>query len=187
LKDDAHPARHGALILLLVSLVYESILLVFILRSYPAAAPSILGLPVDAQYPLQIWYQAPLFFATTALTAWVLQGVARLAGCECGFALAFGRIALATAVPFAMTTMLVESGVAVLMGLGVIDPTSTLRWLLGDGAWFANLYQAVGFVWLIALVMLAVRASGIAKWYATTLATVGLVLVYGLPVGLFIR
>lgn len=57
------------LLLLSITLVHTFIVAIFILQGYPAAAPSVLPLTVEEQYPVQIWYQGPLFFATTALTA----------------------------------------------------------------------------------------------------------------------
>ena len=72
LATDRHAARHGALVLFAVCVVYTLILLAFLGRVYPAAARSSLGVAVEDQYGLQVWYQAPLFFAVTCLTAAVL-------------------------------------------------------------------------------------------------------------------
>lgn len=184
---DARIARRGMLVLLGVSFVYTLILLVFLWRGYPAASRSVLGLPVEEQYRWQIWYQGPLFFGTTAWAALLLAAISRGAGKRDGFAVAFGRMCLATAVPFAGTTMLVESGLAVLLAAGVLSPEPALRWLTGAGAWFATLYQSAGLIWLLAWVVLAVKASGVRRW--TTSAALGLLLVvaYGLPVALLIR
>lgn len=110
--------------------------------------------PIGAQYQLQIWYQAPLFFATTALTAAVLMVLDSRAKHRTTFWVAFGRIALATAVPFAFTTMLVEVVVASLMLAGVIEPMLTWHWLMGDGSRFAAFYQSVGLAWLLGLMVL---------------------------------
>jgi hypothetical protein len=180
-------AYPGAGVLLFVSLIYTLILAIFIWKHYPAAAPSVLGLSVAAQYPWQIWYQAPLFFATTALTAWVLVGVSRLLGKAEDYGRAFGRISLATAVPFALTTMLVEAGVALLMLVGLLAPDATLHWLSGEGAWFASFYQLIGLVWLVGLTIVAVQATLLRSWWVSVAVGILLVLIYAFPVALFIR
>lgn len=187
LEQDNRAAYHGALVLLSVSFIYTLILLVFINEGYPAAAPSVLGLPVEQQYRWQIWYQTPLFFGTTALTAWLLALVARHFGKSGDFGTAFGRVSLATAVPFALTTTPVEFGIALLMAIGVLAPDTTLQWLTGPGAWFASLYQLVGLVWLGILMVIAVKTSGIYRGWMSTALGIVLVLVYGLPIALFIR
>ena len=187
LGRDDHAARNGALVLLLVSFVYTFILLVFIARGYPAAARSVLNLPTTTQYRVQLWYEVPLFFAGTALSAWLLTWIARWSHRNCAFRIAFGRLALATAVPFALTTMLVEFAVAFLLALGVLAPAATLRWLTGDGAWFAAMYQVVGLVWLAALVVIAVRATAAVTWRMSVAGGVSLLVVYGLPIALLIR
>ena len=187
LERDSHAARYGALVLLGVSLVYTAILAIFISKGYPAAGRSILGLPVERQYVAQIWYQAPLFFASTALIAALLAVASRLASNSLAFGTAFGRLGLATAVPFALSTMLVESTVAALMGFGVLRPLATLQCLQGPGAWFAALYQGIGLVWLVALVVVAVRTSGLRSWWVSAPVGLLLVVVYGLPIALFIR
>jgi hypothetical protein len=133
LERDPHPARHGAVALLGVSAAYTAILAAFLSYDCPAAAESVRRLPVDRQYAAQIWYQATLFFAATALTAAALVLVARLARHDLAYPVAFGRIALATAVPFARTTMLVEAVIAVLVASGVLQPLPTLQWLSGGG------------------------------------------------------
>lgn len=183
-KRAAYP---GAIVLLFVSFIYTLILAVFIQKNYVAATPSVLGLPVGEQYPWQIWYQAPLFFATTVLTALLLTTVSRLTGKSGDFGSAFGRISLATAVPFAMTTMLVESGIALLMFIGVLAPDATLRWLSGAGAWFASLYQLVGLVWLVALTIIAVKVTIFRSWWASVALGIILVFAYAMPIALFIR
>ena len=187
LDGDAHPARYGTLALLAVSAVYTVILAVFLLRGYPPAATSALGLSVDRQYAAQIWYQVPLFFSSTALTAAALVLIVRLAGRHVAFAVAFGRVSLGTAVPFALTTMLVEAVIAALLAVGALRPLPTLHWLTGSGVWFATLYQSVGLVWLAALVVVAIRVSGIGRWWLSALAAVPLLVLHGLPVGLLIR
>ncbi|NYD58939.1 hypothetical protein BKA08_003177 [Nocardioides marinisabuli] len=51
------PLRTGLAALALVLGTYTLILLVFLLRDYPAAAPSVLPLTAEEQYAYQIWYQ----------------------------------------------------------------------------------------------------------------------------------
>jgi hypothetical protein len=187
LDADPHAGRHGALVLVGVSAAYTVILSVFLVTGYPAAARSVLGMLPERQYLAQVWYQAPLFFLTTAATAGALVLFMRLFGQRTAYRTAFGRIALATAIPFALTTMLIEAIVAALLALGVLDPLETLRWLLGSGAWFAALYQLVGLVWLVALVLVSVRVSGAPGWSSTVLVTVSLIALYALPIGLLIR
>jgi hypothetical protein len=187
LETDPHAARHGALVLLAVCLVYTLILFVFLERGYPAAARSALGLAPEDQYRPQIWYQGPLFFATTALTAGVLGLLSRASGHATGFGVAFGRISLATAVPFALTTMLVEAAAALLLAAGFVQPADLLGWLTGRGAWFALLYQLAGLAWLAALVLIATRTTLGRGWLVSALAGMLLLVVYGLPVALLIR
>lgn len=175
------------LVLFAVCAVYSAILAVFIARGYPSAGVSVLGVPVERQYALQIWYQAPLFVATTAVTAGLLVLVARIAGNAMRYSVAFGRVALASAVPFACTMMLVEFSIAILMALGVIDPLSTLRWLTGSGVWFASLYQLAGIIWLVALVFIAVRVSLSGHRWISAMASLLLIMLYAAPVALLIR
>lgn len=127
-----------------------------------------------------------MFFACTALAAAAVAALARLAGHRVAYGVAFGRVALATAVPFALTTMPVESAIAALLALGALQPLATVHWLLGPGAWFAALYQFAGIAWLVALVVVALRASGFRSWIGA-LAAVPVIVLYGLPVGLLIR
>ena len=81
METDPHAARDGAVVLLAVCVVYTLILLIFLGRGYPAAARSVLGLPPEDQYVAQIWYQGPLFFSTTAITAALLVLLSRV-GCR---------------------------------------------------------------------------------------------------------
>lgn len=186
-ERDGYAGRRGALVLLAVCLVYTAILGVFIARGYPAAFRSVLGLPEEDQYRVQIWYQAPLFFASTAVTAAALVLITRSAGLRLPYPVAFARVAFATAVPFALTTMVVESVIAVLLALGLLQPDATLQWLLGPGSWFAALYQYLGLVWLAVLLVLAVRAGGFRSWWTTVGVTVTLIAIYAWPIALFIR
>jgi hypothetical protein len=187
LATDEHAGRHGALVLLAVCAAYALILSAFLLRGYPAAAQSALGLAPEDQYRVQIWYQAPLFFVITAVTSAVLALMSRTSGRPAGFGLAFGRISLATAVPFASTTMVVEAAVALLLAVGVLAPADLLRWLTGPGAWFALLYQVVGLAWLAALVLVATRTTLGRGWLVSAPAGLLLLVVYGTPVALLIR
>lgn len=187
LQHPRQAARVGGMALLTVSAVYAFILFVFVIKGYPAAAPSVLGIPVDEHYRVQIWYQVPLFFASTALTAGILVIFERLARRAAQFGVAFGHIALATAVPFGFTTMLVEVGVAILLALGVLTPSATLEWLTGEGAWFAALYQGIGALWLVALVILVADLGLRRGWIVAGVSGLFLVVVYALPIGLLIR
>jgi hypothetical protein len=187
LAADPHAARDGALVLLVVCLVYTLILATFLARGYPAAAPSALGLAPEDQYRAQVWFQGPLFFATTAVTAAVLFVLSRAADGRAGFGVAFGRISLATAVPFACTTMVVEAAAALLLATGVLAPAGLLDWLTGPGSWFALLYQLVGLAWLAALVLVATRATLGRSWLVSAPAGLLLLVVYALPVALLIR
>jgi len=187
LATDRHAARHGALVLLAVCLFYTLILLVFLERGYPAAARSALRLSPEDQYRAQIWYQGPLFFAITAVTAGVLVLLSRASGHPTGLGVAFGRISLATAVPFASTTMVVEAAAALLLAAGLVKPADLLGWLTGPGAWFALLYQLVGLAWLVALVLIATRTTLGREWLVSAPAGLLLLVVYGLPVAFLIR
>ena len=187
LATDRHAARHGAFVLFAVCIVYTLILLAFLGRGYPAAARSALGLAVEDQYGLQVWYQAPLFFAVTCLTAAVLVLASRASGQPVGFGLAFGRVSLATAVPFASTTMVVEAAAALLLAAGLVKPADLLSWLTGPGAWFALLYQVVGLAWLAALVLVATRTILGRGWRVSVPVALLLLVVYGVPVALLIR
>ena len=187
LAADPHAGRHGALVLLAVCAVYTLILAAFLGRGYPAAARSALGLAPEDQYGVQVWYQGPLFFAVTAVTSAVLVLVSRSSGHPTGLGLAFGRISLATAVPFASTTMVVEVVAALLLATGVLAPADLLRWLTGPGAWFALLYQVIGLGWLAALVMVATRTTLGRGWLVSAPAGLLLLVVYGTPVALLVR
>jgi hypothetical protein len=52
------------LLLMLISLVYTLFLAVLTILGCPAVVPSVLPLAVEGRYPVQIWYQELLFFAT---------------------------------------------------------------------------------------------------------------------------
>jgi hypothetical protein len=187
LAQDPAALRKGVLLLLLITLVYSLILAIFILKDYPAAAPSVLSLTVEEQYSVQIWYQGPLFFASTALTAGVLVVMGRLLGGARGFGLAFGRIAYASVIPFFFTTMLIELALALLLLAGVVQPDAVLDWLLGPGAWFPTTYQLVSIVWIAALFIMAAWQTLQRGWVAGLLGGVFALVVYSLPVALFIR
>ena len=187
LADDPHAGRSGALVLLAVCAVYTLVLLAFLARGYPAAARSALGLAPGNQYGVQSWYQAPLFFATTAVASSVLALLSRASGRPAGLGLAFGRVSLATAVPFAVTTMVVEAAAALLVAAGLVAPANLMSWLAGPGAWFAVLYQAIGLVWLGALVLVATRTTLGRGWLGSASASLMLLVVYGTPVALLIR
>ena len=183
-KDAFYP---GVAVLLFVSFIYTLILVIFIQKDYTAAMPSLLGLPVQEQYQWQVWYQAPLFFATTALTGFLLTRISHLAERSINFRDAFGLISLATTVPFAMTTMLVELGIALLILFGVLAPDEALNWLTGKGMWFANLYQLIGLIWLVSLVVILMRSIFLKGWWKSLILGILFVIVYAFPIALFIR
>jgi hypothetical protein len=54
LAQDAAALKKGVLLLLLITAVYTLILAIFIGQDYPAAAPSVLPLTAQEQYPVQI-------------------------------------------------------------------------------------------------------------------------------------
>jgi hypothetical protein len=187
LARDPHALRTGILLLLFITLVYTLILAIFVLRGYPAAAPSVLPLTVQEQYPVQIWYQGPLFFATTALTAGVLWLLARLLGGARDYSLAFARISYASVIPFFFTTMLIELMLALLLLAGLVQPDAILRWLLGEGAWFPAAYQLVAILWMAALFVMAAWRTLERGWIAGLLGGLLALIIYALPVALLIR
>jgi hypothetical protein len=83
--------------------------------------------------------------------------------------------------------MLVELVIALLVLPGWITPDATLDWLAGSGAWFATVYQLAGILWVVALLAVTARLATGAKWYTSVGAGLGLAVLYGLPIGLFIR
>jgi hypothetical protein len=187
LQSDEKAWLNGLGVLLLVIGVYTLILGLFILRDYPAAAPSILPLAVDQQYLFQIWYQAPLFPASTFLLTLLLMWFSKLNRQSVSIGTAFARVSFATTVPFALTTMLVELAIAFLVLVRAFTPQDALGWLGGDGLWFANAYQLGGISWLVALLVIAVKVSASVRWVAAILLGVLLAAVYAVPIALLIR
>lgn len=187
LARDPAALRNGVLLLLLITLVYTLILAIFIGQDYPAAAPSVLPLAVEEQYPVQIWYQGPLFFVSTALTAGVLVVMGRLLGGACAFGLAFGRIAYASVIPFFFTTMMIELALALLLLAGVVQPDAVLTWLLGPGSWFPTTYQLISIVWIAVLFVMVAWQTLERGWLGGLLGGLLALGVYALPVALFIR
>ena len=112
---------------------------------------------------------------------------ARLTGEVLGFGVAFGRISFAMTLPFALTTMLIEAALAILLVLGVVQPRPVIDWLTGEGGWFPLAYQLVAMIWIAVLLVLAVRASIARGWLTVASLSIVIALVYALPVGLFIR
>jgi len=187
LAHDPAALKKGVLLLLLIIFVYTLILAIFVARGYPAAAPSVLPLAAEEQYPIQIWYQGPLFLVTTALAAGVLVLCGRLLGKAPGFALAFSRIAYASTIPFFFTTMLVELALALALLAGIVQPDAALNWLLGPGAWFPTVYQLISIVWIAALFVMAAWRTLERGWLVGLLGGLLALAVYALPVALFIR
>jgi hypothetical protein len=187
LAQDPAALRKGVLLLVLITCAYTLILAIFIVQDYPAAAPSVLPLSVEEQYSAQIWYQGPLFFATTALTAGFLVLGGRLMGGAPGFRLAFARIAYASVIPFFFTTMLVELVLALALLAGVVQPGAVLNWLRGSGAWFPAIYQLIAVTWIAALFVMAAWRTLERGWATGLFSGLLAVGVYALPVALFIR
>ncbi len=187
LAHDPAAFRNGVLLLLLITLVYTLILAIFLARNYPAAATSVLPLAVEEQYSAQIWYQGPLFFVAMALAAGVLVLAARLVGRSSSFRLAFARISYASVIPFFFTTMLVEFALALALLAGIVRPDAVLRWLLGPGAWFPATYQLISIVWIAALFVMAAWRTLERGWLGGLVGGLLALVVYALPVALFIR
>ncbi len=183
----ATPLRVGLAALALVLGTYTVILLVFLARDFPAAAESVLPLSVEEQYAYQIWYQGPLFVAMTVVLTGLLRLLTRSRAQSTSPAGLFAQVSFATTIPFALTTMLVESVIALLVLPRWISPDATLDWLSGSGAWFATIYQLAGVLWVLALLSVTARLATGAKWAASLGIGLGLAVVYGLPIGLFIR
>ena len=89
--------------------------------------------------------------------------------------------------PFALTTMVVEAAVALLLAAGLVKPPDLLSWLTGPGAWFALVYQLVGLAWLAALVLVATRTTLGRGWRVSVPVGLLLLVIYGVPVALLIR
>ncbi len=183
----ATPLRLGLAALALVRGTYTLILLVFLARDFPAAAESVLPLTVEEQYAYQIWYQGPLFVTMTLVLAGLLRLLTRRKEHPTSPAGLFAQVSFATTIPFALTTMLVESVIALLVIPGWIRPEATLDWLSGPGAWFATIYQLAGVLWVVTLLSVTARLAMGAKWYTSVGIGLALAVVYGLPIGLFIR
>ncbi len=186
-REDDQAARKGLLVLLLVLGVYTLILVIFIISDYPAMAPSILPIETENLYRYQVWYQGPLFIAATLLLTGLLKLFARVKGQVESFAIIFARVSFATAVPFALTTMLVELVIAILVLAGVFQPQEILGWLTGEGALFANAYQLAGILWMIGLLAITAKLTVGVRWWPGILLGVVLASIYGVPIGLFIR
>ncbi|MCB8980556.1 MAG: hypothetical protein H6657_24365 [Ardenticatenaceae bacterium] len=187
LQNDDRAARKGLWVLLLVLGTYTFILSIFITHDYPAMAPSILPISVEDLYRYQVWYQGPLFIVATLVLTGLLVLLAKMKGQAAGFTVVFARVRLATAVPFALTTMAVELVIAILVLVGVFQPLEILGWLAGEGAWFANAYQLVGVLWIIGLLALTARLTLGVRWWLAIILGVVLAVIYGIPIGLFIR
>lgn len=116
-----------------------------------------------------------------------LMGYANLRAHPTAFGTLFARVSFATTVPFALTTMLVELGIALLELAGILQPLPTLTWLSGDGLWFATIYQMGGIIWLIGLLIIATKVSLPVRWWLGIVLGVALSAVYATPIALFIR
>lgn len=187
LQEDERAIQKGLLMLLLVLAVYTLILVIFIKRNYPAMAPSILPVAAEDQYRFQVWYQGPLFLVATVILTGILVFLSRVRGLTGSFAGIFAQVSFATTVPFALTTMLVELVIALLVLAGLLEPEEILGWLTGDGAWFANIYQFAGVLWIVGLLAVAAKLVVGVRWWLSIILGVLLAIIYGVPIGLFIR
>jgi hypothetical protein len=187
LANDRRAFLKSLLLLLLIIAVYTFILIAFMISDYPAAAPSALPLTVEEQYPVQVWYQGPLFLVTTALPAGVLVLAARLLGGATSFRLAYARMAYVSVIPFFFTTMVVELVIAVLLLAGAVQPAATMSWLTGAGSWFPLIYQLVSILWIAALFVTAARQTVGRGWLAALAVGLLALALYALPVALLIR
>lgn len=187
LQNDDRAALKGWLALLLVLTAYTLILVIFVVYDYPAMAPSILPISVEDLYRYQVWYQGPLFIVATLLLTGLLMLLARAKKRAESFAVVFARVSFATTVPFALTTMAVELMIAILVPARVFQPQEVLGWLAGEGALFANVYQFAGMLWIIGLLAVTAKLSVEVKWWLGIVLGVVLTIIYGVPIGLFIR
>jgi hypothetical protein len=187
IQNDERALQKGWLALMVVLLTYTLILVVFIIREYPAVAPSILPIGVDELYRYQVWYQGPLFIVATLALAGILMLFVRAKGQSGSFPALFARVSFATTVPFALTTMAVELVIAILVLAKILQPKVVLDWLTGNGALFANVYQLVGVMWVILLLIFTAKISAGVTWWLGIFLGVVLACIYGIPVGLFIR
>jgi hypothetical protein len=69
----------------------------------------------------------------------------------------------------------------------VVQPDAVLDWLLGPGAWFPATYQLIAVVWMAALFVMAAWRTLERGWVASLSAGLLALVVYALPVALFIR
>jgi hypothetical protein len=187
LQEGERAILKGLLMLLLVLAVYTLILVIFIQRNYPAMAPSILPVAVEDQYRFQVWYQGPLFLVATVILTGILVFLSRVRGQTGSFAGVFAQVSFATTVPFALTTMIVELVIALLVLAGLLEPREILGWLTGEGAWFANIYQVAGVLWIVGLLAVAAKLQVGVRWWLSIILGVLLAIIYGVPIGLFIR
>jgi hypothetical protein len=187
LQEDDRPALKGWLALFLVLSTYTLILIIFIARDYPAAAPSILPIGVEDLYRYQVWYQGPLFIVATFLLSGILHLLSLAKDQTGNFPAVFARVSFATTVPFALTTMAIELVIAILVLARVFQPQEILGWLTGDGALFANVYQIAALVWVFVLLVITAKLSVQVKWPLGIALGVILAIIYGVPIGLFVR
>jgi hypothetical protein len=83
--------------------------------------------------------------------------------------------------------MLVELVIAFLVLVRAFTLQEALRWLAGDGLWFAYTYQLGGISWLVGLPVIATKLSTGLRWGAGILLGVLLSAMYLLPIALLIR
>jgi hypothetical protein len=187
LADDRDALTKALLTLAIIIGIYTAILGIFISHGYTAVAASALSLPLEQQYPVQIWYQGPLFLFATLATAGLLVVLSRWLGGSTDYVVAFARITYASTIPFYWTTMLVELVTALGFLCGFFHPVLTRTWLLGDGSGFAAAYQLIGVIWIVVLFIITARETTQRNWFISTVVGIASVIFYALPIGFFIR
>lgn len=116
-----------------------------------------------------------------------MAGLARSRSQSKGLVVEFARVSLATSIPDALTTMLVEAGLACLLFARIVAPSAVLAWLSGPGLPFMTAYQLIGTLWIVGLMAAVVRVRLDLEWRWSLPVGLGLTVLYGIPIGLLIR
>ncbi|MGD8473800.1 MAG: hypothetical protein PVH59_06725, partial [Anaerolineae bacterium] len=67
------------------------------------------------------------------------------------------------------------------------QPDAVLNWLLGPGAWFPTSYQLISIAWIATLFVMAAWQTLARDWVGGLFGGLLALVVYALPVALFIR